>query len=260
MERESHTRVRDWRSLSSTGRFPLSSEENLSEVESPRELAERLKLPFNNLHLLARAMTHRSYVNEHPEMLEDNERLEFLGDAVLDFVVGAWLYNHCPEMNEGGLTRARSALVRTEQLAEFARQLGLDRAMRLGRGELAAGGRHRPALLCATFEALIGALYLQGGIPAVEKLISPLLEKAQDTTLVNPDAFDPKSFLQEWTQAQKLGTPRYVTVNIEGPDHSRIFEVEVRIGEETYGRGAGPSKHAASQAAAQAALEQLGLA
>ncbi len=237
----------------------MSSEENSSEVESPRKLAERLGLSFNNLHLLARAMTHRSYVNEHPEILEDNERLEFLGDAVLDFVVGAWLYNHCPEMNEGELTRSRSALVRTEQLADFARQLGLDKAMRLGRGELAAGGHSRPALLCATFEALIGALYLEGGIPAVEEFISPLLEKAQDQTLVNLDASDPKSFFQEWTQAQKLGTPRYITVDIKGPDHARVFEVEVRVGEEIYGRGSGQSKQAASQAAAQAALERLGL-
>lgn len=238
----------------------MFSDENLSESETPQSLAERLGLPLTHLHLLSRAMTHRSYVNEHPEILEDNERLEFLGDAVLDFVVGAWLYNRCPEMNEGELTRARSALVRTEQLAEFARRLELGKAMRLGRGELAAGGRERSILLCATFEALIGAIYLQGGIPAVEKFIVPLLEKTRDTTLVNPAALDPKSRLQEWSQAQKLGTPRYFTLNIQGPDHARLFEVEVRIGDKAYGRGNGPSKQAATQAAAQAALEHLGLA
>src|SRR5512143_3781618 len=125
--------------------------------ESPREFSQRLKLPFSDSLLLSRALTHRSYLNEHPEALEDNERLEFLGDAVLDFVVGAWLYNQYPEMPEGDLTRLRSALVYTDQLAEFARQVQLGRAMRLGRGEAQAGGKDRTALLCDTFEAVIGA-------------------------------------------------------------------------------------------------------
>lgn len=230
-----------------------------NESESPADLATRLSLSFSSLHLLTRALTHRSYVNEHPEILEDNERLEFLGDAVLDFMVGAWLYNRCPEMSEGELTRSRSALVRTEQLAEFARQLGLGNAMRLGRGELAAGGRERPVLLCATFEALVGALYLQGGIPAVEKFFFPLLEEARETILTSPELFDPKSRLQEWTQAHKLGTPHYVTIESTGPDHAREFEVEVRVGGQTCGRGSGPSKQMAAQAAAQAALESLGV-
>lgn len=250
--------MRDWRSLSS-GEAPLDVKENSQESESPAQLAKRLGLPFKDLHLLTRALTHRSYVNEHPEVLEDNERLEFLGDAVLDFMVGAWLYNHCPEMNEGQLTRARSALVRTEQLANFARKLELGKAMRLGRGELAAGGRERPVLLCATFEALIGALYLQSGIPAVEDFFFPLIEGAEDSILANPEIFDSKSRLQEWTQAQKLGTPHYVTVETNGPDHAKLFEVEVFIGNQSCGRGSGPSKQAAAQAAAQDAIERLGI-
>lgn len=237
----------------------MALEENTNESESPGQLAQRLGLPFTNIHLLTRALTHRSYVNEHPEILEDNERLEFLGDAVLDFMVGAWLYNHCPEMNEGQLTRSRSALVRTEQLAEFARKLGLGKAMRLGRGELAAGGRDRPVLLCATFEALIGALYLQSGIPAVEKFVFPLLEEVGDAVLTNLEIFDPKSRLQEWTQAQKLGTPHYITVETNGPDHAKMFEVEVRIGHQSCGRGVGHSKQAAAQAAAQDAIQRLGI-
>ena len=117
------------------------------EEETPQDLAKRLDLPFTDVMLLSRALTHRSYVNEHPDAIEDNERLEFLGDAVLDFVVGAWLYNHFPEMAEGDLTRMRSALVHTEQLAEFARDINLGNAMRLGHGEIQAGGRERPALL-----------------------------------------------------------------------------------------------------------------
>jgi ribonuclease III len=222
--------------------------------ESPAELAKRLGLPFGNLLLLTRSLTHRSYINEHPEALEDNERLEFLGDAVLDFLSGAWLYNHFPEMNEGELTRMRSALVRTEQLAEFARSLSLGPAMRLGRGEIVAKGRERDVLLCATFEALVGALYLTTGIKGATDFIHPLLEKAADMLLLGPDTVDPKSRLQEWSQSQHFGIPEYITVQASGPDHERLFEVEVRIKGEVYGRGAGHSKAAAARMAAQNAF------
>lgn len=252
--------VRGWRSLSS-GEAALTFDPQPGvEAEAPVELAKRLSLPFVNLHLLTRALTHRSYVNEHPEVLQDNERLEFLGDAVLDFIVGAWLYNHCPEMAEGELTRMRSALVRTDQLAEFARHLDLGRAMRLGRGEFGAGGCQRPAILCATFEALVGALYLEAGIPAVEKFVFPLLVETREQILLRPELYDPKSRLQEWAQSQGLGAPRYVTLSESGPDHAKRYDVEVRINGETYGRGRGPSKQIASQTAAQTALESLGLA
>lgn len=132
--------------------------------ETPAEFASRILPGLRDIMLLSRALTHRSYLNEHPEALEDNERLEFLGDAVLDFVVGAWLYNRYPEMPEGDLTRMRSALVHTAQLAEFARRLEIGRAMRLGRGEIQAGGYERAGLLCDTFEAVIGALYLEKDI------------------------------------------------------------------------------------------------
>ena len=147
-----------------------SPEEAASGQESPQDFARRLGLPFADNLLLSRALTHRSYINEHPDALEDNERLEFLGDAVLDFLVGAWLYNRFPEMAEGELTRMRSALVRTDQLAEFARQIDLGLALRLGRGELGGGGRERQAVLCAGFEALIGALYLNSGVSAVQSI------------------------------------------------------------------------------------------
>ncbi len=122
-------------------------ENQRSTLEAPADFARRLGLPFGDVLLLSRALTHRSYLNEHSEALEDNERLEFLGDAVLDFVVGAWLYNRYPEMPEGDLTRMRSALVYTEQLAVFGRMIDLGGAMRLGRGEAQAGGRERSALL-----------------------------------------------------------------------------------------------------------------
>ena len=235
----------------------LTKPNSQADSESAASLAERLSLHFNDLHLLVRALTHRSYVNENPNALEDNERLEFLGDAVLDFVVGAWVYNHFPEMKEGELTRMRSALVRTDTLAEFARQLDLGPALRLGRGELSSGGRCRDNLLCATFEAVIGALYLDAGISAVEGFIEPLLIEGSSKVVSHEEIYDPKSTLQEWAQSNKLGTPRYITIHTIGPDHAKIFTVEVQVNGKTYGQGEGSSKQAAAQMAAQVALQSL---
>ena len=226
--------------------------------ETPRELAQRLQLAFTDYLLLSRALTHRSYLNEHVEAIEDNERLEFLGDAVLDFLVGAWLYNRFPEMAEGALTRLRSALVRTEQLAEFAQQIDLGNAMLLGRGEAESGGRERPALLCATFEALVGALYLNVGLEAVIEFMEPLLESVADQILISGQIQDPKSKLQEWTQGRGFGAPKYITVDERGPDHAKTFDVEVWVGDRVYGQGSGNSKQSAAKAAARQALKALG--
>jgi ribonuclease III len=228
-----------------------------SREESPAALVQRLELPFNNLLLLTRALTHRSYINEHHDALEDNERLEFLGDAILDFVTGAWLYNQFPEMAEGELTRMRSALVCTEQLAEFARALDLGSAMRLGHGEEQAGGRQKDVLLCATFEALIGALYLQSDITAIQRLVHPMLEQVSEQIILSSDSRDPKSHLQEWSQSQKLGIPKYIIANTSGPDHQRVFEIEVQINGKVFGWGSGHNKQAAERAAAQAALDVI---
>lgn len=230
-----------------------------AETESAVDLAKRLGLNFANPSLMVRALTHRSYVNENPSALEDNERLEFLGDAVLDFIVGAWVYNHYPEMQEGDLTRMRSALVRTDTLAEFARQIALGSALRLGRGELASGGRERDNLLCATFEAVIGAIYLDSDIPTVEDFIEPLLTSYSSKVVSQEDINDPKSMLQEWAQSNKLGTPRYTTIRSSGPDHAKIFTVEVQLNGEPYGQGQGSSKQSAAQVAAQEALKFLNL-
>lgn len=237
----------------------MKREQYAHNIESPQDLAKRLGLKITDWLLLSRALTHRSFLNEHPEALEDNERLEFLGDAVLDFVVGSWLYHHFPEMPEGDLTRMRSALVHTEQLAVFAVKIHLGKALRLGRGEAQAGGRSRPALLCDTFEALIGAIYLDGGISAVSEFIEPLLIEASEDILLNHKNEDPKSLFQEWAQSQGYLAPLYVTKNSFGPDHSKIFEVEVMLNGEPFGRGEGPSKQSAAKLAAQEALVRLGL-
>jgi ribonuclease-3 len=227
--------------------------------ESPQEFTQRLGLSTSDFGLVTRALTHRSFANEHSHVLEDNERLEFLGDAVLDFLVGAWLYDHYPEMKEGDLTRLRSALVRTEQLAEFARQINLGSAMRLGRGEDDGGGRERLALLCGTFEALIGAIYLSDGIPAVQAFMEPHLDQAVVQILEAHEEQDPKSLLQEWIQAQGLDHPLYRTVLANGPDHAKTFEVEVVINGEVCGRGWGQSKQSAAKSAARDAMKTLGI-
>ncbi len=235
--------------------FPGSS---LPE-ESPQEFSRRIGLHFTNMGLLTRALTHRSYFNEHKDAVEDNERLEFLGDAVLDFLVAAWLYHRFPEMAEGQLTRLRAALVGNDQLAEFAGALKLGAAMRLGHGEAENGGRGRLPLLGSTFEALIGAMYLDQDINEVWKFMNPILEPAVKKIMASQIEHHPKSILQEWSQSRGFGTPLYKTIGDSGPDHDKYFEVEVVIDGAIYGYGRGHSKQAAAKIAAKSALEKLGI-
>ena len=221
------------------------------------EFARRVGIGLKNPSLLQRALTHRSYINEHPEAIEDNERLEFLGDATLDFVAADWLYHHYPEMDEGGLTRLRSSLVRTEQLAKFAKDLNLGPEILLGRGEESSGGRERPALLCDVFEAVIGAMYLDSGLEAVFQFMEPRLQEVADTALEDQTLLDPRSQLQIWAQAEMNVTPQYETIDTFGPDHEREFLVEVSIGPELYGSGRGRSKQEAAKEAAKNLLNQI---
>jgi ribonuclease-3 len=226
--------------------------------QRPGAICPLMALPeFKDPSLLHRALTHRSYLNEHAEVFEDNERLEFLGDAVLDFLTAAFLYNRLPEMKEGRLTRLRAALVRTEQLAALAAEVGIGEMVRLGRGEEDGGGRLRRTLLCDTFEAVVGALYLDSGIEAVRGFIEPLFQPVLDEILRAEMDADAKSRLQEWAQAEHGLTPRYVIVRNAGPDHERIFTARVFIGNEAWGEGSGLSKRAAEQAAAVVALSRL---
>lgn len=226
-------------------------------LEHPQTFAKRLSLPIRDARLIGRALTHRSYINEHPEALEDNERLEFLGDAVLDFVVGAWLYNHFPEMSEGEMTRLRAALVSTDRLGEFGAQIKIGQALRMGNGEEESGGRRRLAMLCNAFEALVGAVYLEAGITAVQDFLDPLLSQAVAKIREGKGDQDPKSLLQEWVQARGLAAPMYRIVSESGPDHSKYFQVEVIFGGKSVARGEGRSKQAASKAAASEAMKTL---
>lgn len=222
------------------------------------DLEKAIGFEFTDKSLLQRALTHRSYLNEHPEYpLEDNERLEFLGDAVLDFVTGEYLYHRFPELDEGSLTSLRSALVRRETLARFAQELGLGGFLLMGHGEVESGGRDRAATLCAALEALVGAQYLDGGLEAIQQLMMPLIEPEVARTLQGQLDKDAKSLLQELAQGQMQSTPRYTTIAECGPDHAKEFTVQVMIGGVAYGQGTGPNKQQAAQEAAAQALRRL---
>lgn len=222
------------------------------------QLQTILGVTFRDAELLRQALTHRSYLNENPgSVSDDNQRLEFLGDAVLDFIVGEHLYKRFPEMREGQLTSLRAALVRTEALAELAGKIGLGRHLFLGRGEEEAGGRQRPSVLADAFEALLGAISLEAGLETARAFLEPLIATEIEEVVAEGRDRDFKSILQEEAQARFQVTPVYRTVSEIGPDHAKEFSVEVWIGQEVYGRGAGSSKQAAEQEAARQALSLL---
>ena len=208
--------------------------------------------------LLETALIHRSYVHEHwEETIESNERLEFLGDSVLNFLTAHYLYGAFPSRDEGDLTALRAALVRTAMLARFARSLEIGSALKLGKGEEQSGGRDRDPLLADAFEALVAAIYLDGGTEAASRFLRPMLDREALNVVANGLVLDDKSRLQERVQGERNQTPRYRTIRAEGPDHDRRFTIEVWAGAELLGVGVGASKQAAAQAAARAALEFL---
>ncbi|GBD08017.1 Ribonuclease 3 [Candidatus Thermoflexus japonica] len=236
-----------------------SSPASPSEEEPLLLLEQRLGWSFRNRALLMEALTHRSYVNEHPdEGIRDNERLEFLGDAVLQLVVSADLFRRFPDWPEGRLTELRTILIRGERLAAWAEDLELGRWLRLGKGE-AESARTRPSVLADAFEALLGALYLDGGLPAVERLMGRLLPEAIDQALRDLEWHDPKGRLQHWSQSVRGKTPVYRVVAVEGPPHAARFTVQVLIGDEVVGEGQGTSKREATREAARNALIRLGI-
>lgn len=204
------------------------------------------------------ALVHRSYVHERwAEPLQSNERLEFLGDSVLNFLTARFLYDAFPDKGEGELTALRAALVRTAALAKLARELQLGKALKLGKGEEQSGGREREPLLADAFEALIAAIFLDGGLDAADRLLRPMLQTNAAAIIAHGLVLDDKSRLQERVQAERNQTPYYKTIRAEGPDHDRRFTIEVWAGSERLGVGQGPSKQTAAQAAARAALEYL---
>ena len=220
-------------------------------------------IAFHSQKLLLEAFIHSSFANEaSPEMgvRSDNERLEFLGDAVIEFVVSKFLFDRYPDLTEGELTRLRSALVRRETLSRIAASRKLGDFLILGKGEEESGGRYRSATLCATYEAVAGAIYLDQGLAAVEAFVMPDLSAELKSVRGKALGKDSKSRLQEWTQREFGVAPRYNVVESDGPDHAKTFVIEALVMGLRVGVGKGTSKQEASQEAASQALVAVGLA
>lgn len=215
---------------------------------------EKLGYEFKNIDLLVTALTHRSYVNEHRKSTtEHNERLEFLGDAVLELVVTDFLFNSYKEQ-EGILTSWRASLVRTESIGEAGDKLGYEPLLRMSRGEKQGSDRARQQILANAFEAVIGAIYLERGYADAEVFIKKHITSKLEQILKEGSWRDPKSFLQEVSQRTDNATPRYVVLEEVGPDHDKIFTLGVYVGDQLMGQGSGHSKQMAQQQAARAAL------
>lgn len=223
-----------------------------------KEIEARLGYRFGDTALLWTALTHRSHAHEQEAGGTNYERLEFLGDALLGFLVSDWLYRADPGAPEGVLTRRRQSVVQTGTLARAARRLQLGDAFRLGRGEERTGGREKPSLLADTFEAVLGAVYLDGGLRPAKAFVRRHLAEDLDRTQATREAVnDHKTRLQERIQAELRRTPRYRIVRTTGPAHALRFEVEVLVGSEVLARGRGTNRKRAEQDAARRALESL---
>lgn len=205
------------------------------------------------------AFTHRSFLNESNQVIESNERLEFLGDSVLSFIISGILYKLRPQDNEGDLTNLRSFLVKTGSLAQVAKKLELGHFLRLSKGEEVSGGRENPQLMANTYEALLGAIYLGMGIEAASDFVRETILPEYQTEIESGPPKDSKSFLQEVSQNKFKQSPQYRIIRTSGPDHARIFTVGVFMDGKQYAHGSGLSKQVAEEAAAKAALQELGV-
>ena len=219
-------------------------------------LAEKIGYQFKDQDLLVQSMTHPSMSAEQREAVENNQRMEFLGDAVLQVILTEHLYRILPDQAEGHLTKIRASLVSRRALADCALRLGLEEYLRLGKGEEANGGRHRESNLADAFEALLGAICLDGGITGAREVTMRLMEEDLQEALEGEDTSNPKGRLQEELQALRRGSPLYRILTEEGPDHLKQFRVEVLWGGKPLGAGRGSSKKNAESAAAQDALER----
>ena len=223
-------------------------------------LGQTLGISFNDLSFLEQALVHRSYINENPGLaLVSNERLEFLGDAVLGLVIAEKLYLEYPQCSEGEMTKLRSALVRRDTLARIARTISLGNYLYLGKGEEASGGRYKLANLAGALEAVIAAVFLDQGSATARNFILKLLSKELQKVVSHGVETEYKSQLQELIQSRQQITPTYQLAEAVGPAHDREFTVEVRVGDTVLGRGSGKSKKAAETEAARLALERLSI-
>ncbi|MBN1916198.1 ribonuclease III [Candidatus Dojkabacteria bacterium] len=226
------------------------------EKKQLNKFESRLKVKFNSLDLLRHSLIHKSYLNEvRGKGISHNERLEFLGDAVLELVITRYLFENYPDRPEGELTSFRAAVVRTESLAETADELDFGKYIYMSKGEEATGGRKRPFILANTFEAVIGAIYLDHNLEECHKFIESTLVPKIDIIVKNRLDIDAKSKLQEISQEKVKETPTYVLVSEEGPDHNKIFTVAVTIKNIELKKGRGRSKQEAEQKAARSTLK-----
>ncbi len=223
-------------------------------------LQQTLGVFFDDTPLLEQALVHSSYINESPGFtLTSNERLEFLGDAVLDLIVAEKLYQDFPQFTEGQMTKLRAAMVRRDTLARVAKVVRLGDYLYLGRGEEASGGRQKPLNLAGAMEAVIAAIFLDQGLSITRDFVLRLLDTELQKVASQETGIDYKSELQEVIQAREQKTPTYHLIEATGPDHDRRFTVEVRLGETVLGRSSGKSKKAAESEAARRALERLSI-
>ncbi len=222
------------------------------------ELQKTIGITFQDEQLLKQAFVHRSHLNESKDTRVSNERLEFLGDAVLSFLTSQHLYKTYPQYPEGVLTNIRSSLVKTKSLSEIAKELGLGELLFLSHGEEASGGRVNESLLADVFEALLGALYLDQGIAQAQRFLETHLFPRAAEIVEKKTYIDYKSLLQEIIQQETRVSPTYQVTKSEGPDHAKTFWVEATVPGSVLGSGKGRSKQEAEQAAAQHALEKIG--
>lgn len=220
-----------------------------------KKLQEKIGVSFNDEKILENAFVHRSYLNENKNYNEHNERLEFLGDAVLELVVTEYLYLNYKNP-EGDLTNWRSALVKTESISEAAKNLGYEEYLMMSKGEASSSGRARQLILANSFEAVVGAIYLDQGYDCSKKFINEKLIVNLEKIIKEKLYLDSKSHFQELAQEREGITPRYEVVSEEGPDHDKIFTISVRVGDKKWGKGSGPSKQLAQQSAAEDALKK----
>ena len=222
------------------------------------DLEKAIGFRFSNRMIIDEALTHRSYLNESGEQgLKDNERLEFFGDSVLSFCISLELLQRFPESREGDLTKARSFLVNEKTLARCAGEICLGKYLRMGKGEIKSGGRMKPSILADAYEALLAAMYLDGGITPVHRLVQQQFTALLSAGIVTGTGRDAKTEFQELVQSLSGSTPSYRVKEIAGPDHARIFTVTVFVGEQEFGEGQGPSKKEAEQEAAGKGLTRL---
>lgn len=212
---------------------------------------------FNNPAIEFQVFTHRSYLNESNEARESNERMEFLGDSILSFVVSSYIYDKYPNLKEGELTNLRSILTNTETLYAIAKELKLGEYLKLSKGEEASGGRTNKSLLANTYESVVGGLYLDQGIQASQQFIYNTIIAQIDAIIEDQGLKDPKSNLQEVLQERFKESPIYEIIEENGPDHDRTYTVQVRIGSQILGKGVGKSKQDAEKQAAKEALITL---